>query len=131
MEPASGVRHGLEHAHHPGGARGTAMKMKTDRRARILIVVTSHGQLGTTGRPTGFWLEELAVPYQIFTRAGVEVDIASPQGGTPPVDPASEKKTGEETQAFRADVEAAHKLAATKRLRDVDVADYRAVFVAG
>lgn len=54
---------------------------------RILVVLTSHDQLGDTGNKTGFWLEELAAPYYVFKDAGVEVTLASPQGGQPPLDP--------------------------------------------
>ena len=56
---------------------------------KILIVLTSHDQLGNTGKKTGFWLEELAAPYYTFIDAGVEVTLASPQGGQPPLDPKS------------------------------------------
>jgi len=57
---------------------------------RILIVLTSHGQLGDTGRTTGFWLEELAAPYCVFKDAGAELTLASPKGGQPPLDPKSD-----------------------------------------
>ena len=56
---------------------------------KVLMVVTSHDQLGKTGRKTGFWLEELAAPYYVFKDAGVEVTLASPKGGQPPLDPKS------------------------------------------
>ncbi|MES1952908.1 ThiJ/PfpI domain-containing protein, partial [Salinisphaera sp. S4-8] len=54
------------------------------------MVLTSHDQLGDTGKPTGFWLEEFAAPYYVFIDAGAEVALASPAGGQPPVDPASD-----------------------------------------
>ena len=57
--------------------------------SRILIVVTSHAQLGTTDRRTGYYLDELAIPYYAFTDKGFDVDIASPAGGAAPVDPGS------------------------------------------
>jgi putative intracellular protease/amidase len=55
----------------------------------VLFVLTSHHQLGKTGRKTGFWLEELAAPYYVFKNAGAEVTLASPKGGQPPLDPKS------------------------------------------
>ena len=57
---------------------------------KILMVLTSHDQLGDTGRKTGFWLEEFAAPYFVFTDAGVELTLASPKGGQPPLDPKSD-----------------------------------------
>jgi putative intracellular protease/amidase len=56
---------------------------------KVLMVITSHDQLGDTGRKTGFWLEELAAPYYVFKDAGVEITLASPKGGRPPLDPKS------------------------------------------
>jgi putative intracellular protease/amidase len=56
---------------------------------KILMVITSHDQLGNTGRKTGFWLEELAAPYFVFKDSGAEVTLASPKGGRPPLDPKS------------------------------------------
>jgi putative intracellular protease/amidase len=102
--------------------------------ARILIIVTSHAELGSTGKKTGFWLEELAVPYRELTRAGAHVDIASPLGGKPPVDPSSANNPAGEVAEFLADADATRKLDSTLRLDQV--ADqiterYDAVFVAG
>ena len=57
---------------------------------KILIVLTSHDRLGNTGRKTGFWLEEFAAPYFVFRDAGVELTLASPNGGQPPIDPKSD-----------------------------------------
>src|SRR5215217_6904721 len=54
---------------------------------KILMVLTSHDQLGNTGRPTGFWLEEFAAPYYVFKDAGAAITVASPKGGQPPIDP--------------------------------------------
>ncbi|MGW2363068.1 type 1 glutamine amidotransferase domain-containing protein, partial [Streptomyces phaeofaciens] len=56
---------------------------------KVLIVLTSHDELGDTGRKTGFWLEELAAPYYHFKEAGWEITLASPKGGRPPLDPKS------------------------------------------
>ena len=57
---------------------------------KILMILTSHDRLGDTGEKTGFWLEEFAAPYYVFKDAGVEVTLASPQGGQPPLDPKSD-----------------------------------------
>ena len=57
---------------------------------KILMVLTSHDQLGNTGRKTGFWLEEFAAPYFVFRDAGIELPRASPKGGQPPLDPKSD-----------------------------------------
>ena len=57
---------------------------------KILMVLTSHNQLGNTGLPTGFWLEEFAAPYFVFRDAGIELTLASPKGGQPPLDPKSD-----------------------------------------
>jgi putative intracellular protease/amidase len=97
---------------------------------KVLILVTSHALLGDTQQKTGFWLEELAVPYLTFTRAGATVDLASPSGGQPPADPRSEAEPSADVKAFLADPAAMKKLAHTIALKEV-TADYDAVFVAG
>lgn len=100
---------------------------------KILMVLTSHGQLGETGKPTGLWLEELAAPWYVFRDAGAQVTLASPGGGAPPVDPNSEQG-GSETEAtrrFRADRDAMEALAHTHRLADIDPMEYDAVFYPG
>src|SRR5438105_2846529 len=96
----------------------------------VLIVVTSHALLGDTGEPTGFWLEELAVPYQVFARAGAQVDLASPKGGKAPADPRSLEKPSDEVKAFQADAAAQQKLENTLKLSEL-TKRYDAVFVAG
>lgn len=100
---------------------------------KVLIVLTSHDQLGNTGEKTGFWLEELAAPYYVFRDAGAEVTLASPKGGQPPLDPksASADFQTDATRRFEADAEAGAALAATHRLADVAIADYDAVFYPG
>jgi putative intracellular protease/amidase len=98
--------------------------------ASILIVVTSHTALGDTGKPTGFWLEELAVPYLVFTRAGARVDIASPKGGRAPADPRSLDAPSADVKAFQEDVAAQQKLEHTLQLSAVKQ-QYDAVFIAG
>ncbi|WP_426749669.1 type 1 glutamine amidotransferase domain-containing protein [Myxococcus sp. Y35] len=97
---------------------------------KILLIVTSHSQFGDTGERTGFWLEELAAPYEQFVQAGAQVDIASPKGGAAPVDPRSEKEATAATRAFLSDARAAKKLANTLVLSEVKDT-YDAYFVVG
>ena len=100
---------------------------------KILLVLTSHGQLGNTGKPTGFWLEELAAPYYVFKDAGAEVLLASPKGGLPPLDPKSDEPDAQTdaTRRFRADREAMEALASTTPLASVNADDFDAVFYPG
>ncbi|MCJ8190918.1 type 1 glutamine amidotransferase domain-containing protein [Sphingomicrobium aestuariivivum] len=99
----------------------------------ILIVLTSHDELGDTGEKTGFWLEELAAPYYVLKDAGHRLTLASPKGGQPPLDPKSDSEDSqtEDTKRFKADPEAQQKLATTKLLSDIDPGDYDAVFYPG
>lgn len=100
---------------------------------KILIVLTSHDQLGGTGEKTGFWLEELAAPYYVFKDADVEVVLASSAGGQPPLDPKSDlpENQTETTKRFWADTKATEQLAATKKLAEVRAEDFDAVFYPG
>lgn len=100
---------------------------------KVLIVLTSHDELGDTGKKTGFWLEELAAPYYRFKEAGYEVALASPEGGQPPLDPASNQPDfqTEDTRRFEDDAEATAALAETLRLDAVNGADYDTVFYPG
>lgn len=97
------------------------------------MVLTSHDRLGDTGRKTGFWLEEFAAPYYVFKDAGVDVALASPKGGQPPLDPKSDEPDAqtEATERFRNDPEARKALANTARLADVQASEYDAVFYPG
>jgi putative intracellular protease/amidase len=100
---------------------------------KILFVITSQEALGTTGKKTGVWLEELAAPYYVFKDAGAEVVMVSPKGGQPPVDPGSDAPSSatEATRRFKADAEAVKALANTGKLAGVHVEDYDAVFYPG
>lgn len=100
---------------------------------KVLIVLTSHGELGNTGERTGFWLEELAAPYYRFVTAGAQVTLASPKGGRPPLDPKSDDPAAqtEETRRFENDPAAIAALAQTVRLASVTAHDFDAVFYAG
>ncbi len=99
----------------------------------ILIVLTSHDQLGDTGKKTGFWLEEFAAPYFVLKDAGVALTVASPKGGQPPLDPKSEipEFQTELTQRFRTDTTAQAELTNTKKLADMSANDFDAVFYPG
>ena len=100
---------------------------------KILMVLTSHDQLGDTGRKTGFWLEELAAPYFVFKDAGAEIVLASPKGGRPPLDPKSNEPGFQTdlTRRFEADAAANAQLASTVRLDSVRQEDFDTVFYPG
>ena len=100
---------------------------------KILIVLTSHSELGNTGKKTGFWIEEFAAPYYTLKDAGADITIASPKGGQPPIDPKSAEPENQTDATRRFDNDAALKnlLAHTERLSDIDAEDYDAVFYPG
>lgn len=100
---------------------------------KVLIVLTSHSELGNTGHKTGFWIEEFAAPYYILKDAGVAITIASPKGGQPPIDPKSEEPGSqtEATRRFDKDKDLKQLLANTKRLSEVSADDFDAVFYPG
>ena len=97
------------------------------------MVLTSHDQLGNTGRPTGFWLEEFAAPYFVFRDAGVELTLASPKGGQPPLDPKSDLPENQTPAMarFKKDAAAQQALATTVKLADVKAEDFDTVFYPG
>ena len=99
----------------------------------VLVVLTSHDELGDTGKKTGFWLEELAAPYYRLKEAGATITLASPKGGRPPLDPKSNEPDSQtdDTRRFEADPEAEAALGSTVVLGTVDPADYDAVFYPG
>ncbi|WP_411994804.1 type 1 glutamine amidotransferase domain-containing protein [Agarivorans sp. DSG3-1] len=100
---------------------------------KILMVLTSHDQLGNTEHKTGFWVEEFAAPYYVFLDAGSEITLASPNGGQPPIDPSSELADfqTDATRRFDNDDAAKQQLATTLKLADLDASDYDAVFYPG
>ena len=100
---------------------------------KILMVLTSHDELGDTGKKTGFWLEEFAAPYYAFLDAGVDITIVSPAGGQPPLDPSSDTEDAQtkDTKRFKKDSTAQEQLATTKKLADVNADDFDAVFYPG
>jgi putative intracellular protease/amidase len=100
---------------------------------KILMVLTSYDQLGNTGRKTGFWLEEFAAPYFVFRDAGVELTLASPKGGQPPIDPVSDLP-GNQTPAmtrFKQDTAARKELSQTVKLSDMKSEDFDTIFCSG
>ena len=100
---------------------------------KIVMVLTSHDQLGNTGRKTGFWLEEGAAPYFVFRDAGVQLTLASPKGGQPPIDPKSDLPENQTTAMarFKTDEAAPRAFSQTMRLADVKADDFDTVFYPG
>jgi len=100
---------------------------------KIVMVLTSHDQLGDTGRKTGFWLEEFAAPYFVFRDAGVQLTLASPKGGQPPIDPKSDLSENQTPAMarFKKDETAQKALAHTVKLADVKAEDFDTVFYPG
>ncbi len=99
----------------------------------ILMVLTSHAQLGDTGRKTGFWLEEFAAPYYVFKEAGATLTLASPLGGQPPLDPKSDDAASQTaaTRRYKSDTAAQSALADTVVLSTLHAAKFDALFYPG
>ena len=100
---------------------------------KILMVLTSHDELGNTGRKTGFWLEEFAAPYYVFRDAGAQVTLASPKGGQPPIDPKSDEPASQTPAMtrFKRDPQAQKELSQTHKLSEMKADDFDAVFYSG
>lgn len=100
---------------------------------KVLMVLTSHDKLGNTGAKTGFWIEEFAAPYYLLKDAGVDIALASPAGGQPPIDPNSAlaDSATEATKRFDADKETQAVLSQTQKLADMKQGDFDAVFYPG
>jgi putative intracellular protease/amidase len=100
---------------------------------KILMVTTSHDQLGNTGRKTGFWLEEFAAPYFVFRDAGAQLILASPKGGQPPIDPKSDLPENQTPAMarFKQDKRAQSELSRTVKLADMRAEDYDTIFYVG
>lgn len=115
------------------GISATAQKQNKKGMKKVLFVVTSNDKLGNTGEKTGFWTEEFAAPYYALADKGVTIDIATPLGGQPPIDPKSEDPSSAtaDTKRFDADTALLNQLKNTKKLSDVNQADYDAVFYPG
>lgn len=104
--------------------------MTTTANPKVLMIVTSHAELGASGKKTGFWLEELAAPYYELAAAGASIDVASPRGGRPPADPQSTSSEAASVRRFLDDRAATSKLESTLRL-DEGLTGYDAYFVVG
>ena len=100
---------------------------------KILMVLTSHDVLGDTGRKTGFWLEEFAAPYFVFRDAGVDLTLASPKGGQPPIDPKSDlpENQTEAMTRFKQDDVAKKALSSTRKLADMKSQSFDTIFYVG
>src|SRR6516225_5176490 len=100
---------------------------------KILMVLTSHDQLGNTGRKTGFWLEEFAAPYYVFRDAGVKLTLASPNGGQPPIDPKSDLPENQTAAMarFKKDPEAQKALSQTLKLSEMNSENFDTIFYVG
>ncbi len=100
---------------------------------KILMILTSHDELGDTGEKTGFWLEEFAAPYYVFKDAGAEVTLASPAGGQPPLDPKSDAPDAQTdaTKRFKDDTDSQKALATTHKLSEVTPSRFDAIFYPG
>ena len=107
--------------------------MNTQQNKHVLMVLTSHAELGDSGEKTGFWVEEFAAPYYALTDAGIKVTLASPAGGQPPIDPKSELEDfqTEATKRYDADESVKALMANTEVLANVDAAEFDAVFYPG
>ena len=105
----------------------------TARTPRVLMVLTSHDELGDTGKKTGFWLEEFAAPFYVLDDAGIDTVLASPLGGQPPIDPTSDDVASQTdaTIRFHADAALQDRLAHTVQLHDIVASDFDAIFYPG
>ena len=100
---------------------------------KVLFVLTSHDELGNTGHKTGFWIEEFATPYYVLLDKGIDITIASPQGGQPPIDPKSDTPESgtPATERFKKDIATQEKLAHSIVLANVQDEEYDAIFYPG
>ncbi|MDX6180772.1 type 1 glutamine amidotransferase domain-containing protein [Flavobacterium sp. Fl-77] len=116
-----------------GNVSVMAQKLNKKEMKKVLFVVTSNDKLGNTGEKTGFWSEEFAAPYYELLDKGIEITIASPLGGQPPIDPKSADPASatEDTKRFDADTTLQEKLKNTHKLSTIDQKDYDAVFYPG
>lgn len=106
---------------------------QTNKKVKILFVLTSHDQLGTTGKKTGFWIEEFATPYYFFTDKNIEVTVATPNGGQAPIDPKSNEPSfqTDATKRYFNDAVAQKLLSNTVKLSSVNQKNFAAIFYPG
>jgi len=109
------------------------LELKINNKMKILFVLTSHDQLGDTGKKTGFWIEEFAGPYYTLLDKGAEITLATPKGGKAPIDPSSdtEDASTEDTKRFKSDENAQHLINNTHKLAEMNPSDFNAVFYPG
>ncbi len=100
---------------------------------RALIVATNHGTLGESGKATGAFGSEFSVPYYAFQDAGLEVEIASPEGGPVPVEPNSMSwpLATDADRRFKRDSIAMRRLEHSLPIGELDPSRYDIVFLAG
>jgi putative intracellular protease/amidase len=106
---------------------------QTNKKVKILFVLTSHDQLGNTGKKTGFWIEEFATPYYFFTDKNIEVTVATPNGGQAPIDPKSNEPgfQTDATKRYFKDAVAQKLLSNTVKLSSVSQKSFDAIFYPG
>jgi len=116
-----------------GYAVSKAIRQQRSGKKRVLVVVTSHSDLGSTGKKTGFWLEEFAVPYYVLKDSGFDITVASPKGGVAPIDPKSDDASSETeiTKRFRSEPESMKMITTTKKLGEMDEKSFDAIFFPG
>lgn len=121
---------GLAHATPDSGS---GMGQTTDKTGdkNALIVLTSHDQLGNTGKKTGWYLSEATHIYYPLAKAGFTIDFASPKGGKAPLDESSRKLDIPENKMFLEDAELVQKIENTLKLSQVDPQKYQVVHFAG
>ncbi|KAJ8319026.1 hypothetical protein KUTeg_004117, partial [Tegillarca granosa] len=95
--------------------------------AKVIIVLTNHGDLGKTGNKTGWYLPEVAHPYKVFKAAGWNVTFVSPKGGKAPMDPGSGEmfKEDKDCQEFLSNAGVMKEIENTKK------PNYAVIFYAG
>jgi putative intracellular protease/amidase len=108
-------------------------KAQSNKKLKVLFVLTSHNQLGNTGKKTGFWIEEFATPYYFFKDKNIEVVVATPQGGQAPIDPKSNDAgfQTESTKRYFNDTNAQMQLSKTKKISAVNQKQFDAIFYPG
>lgn len=106
---------------------------QTNKKLKVLFVLTSHNELGNTGKKTGFWIEEFATPYYFFKDKNIEVVIATPKGGQAPIDPKSTEDgfQTESTKRYFTDTNAQLALSKTVKLSAVHHKQFDAIFYPG
>lgn len=109
-----------------------ATNAKTSASSRhALIVVSSHGQLRDTGKPTGWYLSEVTHVYYPLVKAGYKIDFASTAGGEAPLDPSSKDLKDSDNKRFLEDKNLQKQMKNTLPLAKVDSKKYHIIHFAG